>query len=156
MPELKLLVQGGNASITPAMAQTLGPAGFDLNKIIQEVNEKTKAFKGMKVPVNIEVDMNTKTYEIIVGTPPVSAIIKEKLGLKKAASDQKQPVGNLTFEELLEIAKMKLDTLNTSKLENAIKTVAGTCLSMGITIDGMNAKDFLRKFEKGEYDQKWK
>ena len=70
--QIKLLVEGGNMQPGPSLSQKIGPLGLNANKIIQKVNEATKDFKGLKVPVELEVNVSTKEFEIQVFSPPVS------------------------------------------------------------------------------------
>ena len=70
--QIKLLVDGGSMAPGPALSQKLGPLGINVNQVIQSVNEATKNFKGLKVPVELEVDPSTKTFHVKVFSPPVS------------------------------------------------------------------------------------
>lgn len=77
------LVEGGKASAGPPLGPALGPLGVNINKIIETINEQTKEFKGITVPVKVVVDKDSKQFEVIVGSPPVSALIKKELGIEK-------------------------------------------------------------------------
>jgi len=145
--KINLLVEGGKATVTPAMAQSLGPAGLNIQEVLNEINEKTKQFQGIKVPVDILVDKSKKTFKIKVGIPPTSELIKKELGLEKCvANPGKEVSGNITFDQIKKIAEMVKDKL-LSKSENArIKEVASTCMAMGLTIDGKPAKEWIKSF----------
>ncbi len=78
---VKLLVDGGAMKPGPALSQKLGPAGVPINDVIAKVNEATASFKGMQVPVELEIDLNTKTFEVEVFSPPISGLIKREAGI---------------------------------------------------------------------------
>lgn len=84
------LVDGGKATPAPPLGPSLAQFKVNIGKVIQDINEKTKDYQGMKVPVKIIIDDVTKDYKIEVGTPPVSSLIRKELGLKKIASEKKQ------------------------------------------------------------------
>ena len=110
--KVEALIDGGKATAAPPLGQALGPLGVNIGQIISDINAKTEAFKGMKVPVTILVDPETKEYEITVGTPPASALIKKELGIDKGAGiPNKDKVGNLAMEQIVKIVKMKEDSL---------------------------------------------
>ncbi len=145
MAEIKVMVEGGKASAGAPLGPQLGPLGVDIGKVVNAINEKTKSFAGMKVPVVVIVN-NDKSFEIEVGSPPTSALILKEAGVQKGTGNPKTDfVGNLTKEQLEKIAKMKLDNLNTGDLKKAMKIVAGTADSMGITIEGKRAKEYIRE-----------
>ncbi len=77
------LVEGGKASAGPPLGPALGPLGVNINQIIAAINEQTKEFKGITVPVKVIVDKDTKQFEVAIGSPPVSALIKKELGIEK-------------------------------------------------------------------------
>jgi len=97
------LVDGGKATPAPPLGPSLSVFKVNIGKIIQDINEKTKEYEGMKVPVNIIIDDETKEYEIEIGTPPVSSLIRKELGLKKIAEEKKEeeaePVEEVKEEE---------------------------------------------------------
>jgi large subunit ribosomal protein L11 len=155
MPEkVEVLVDGGKATPGPPIGPALGPLGVNVVEIVKAVNEKTKAFAGMKVPVKILIDPKTKAYEIEVGTPPTSALILKELGIEKGSGSTKATkVGNLTAEQVLKIAEMKKDSLlGKTKRERFIEVV-GTCVSMGVTIDGKDPRLVNKEVAAGKYDK---
>ncbi len=155
MPEkLEVLVDGGKATPGPPLGPALGPLGVNIVEIIKAINEKTKAFEGMKVPVTLVVDPKTKAYTIEVGTPPTSALIQKELGLAKGSGDPgKTRVGNLTIQQAVKIAKMKADVMQGKSLKARVAEVVSTCVSMGVTVDGKPAKDVSREIHEGKYDR---
>ena len=88
--QIKLLVDGGSMKPGPALSQKLGPAGIPINQVIQKVNEATKAFMGVKVPVELNVDTATRSFEVRVFSPPVSELLKKELGIEKGSGLQKK------------------------------------------------------------------
>jgi large subunit ribosomal protein L11 len=99
--KLDVLVDGGKATPGPPLGPALGPMGVNVIQVVNAINEKTKAFTGMKVPVTLIVDSKTKAFEIKVGTPPVSALIIKELGIEKGSGSPKATkVGNLSVEQV--------------------------------------------------------
>ncbi|MDP7282526.1 MAG: 50S ribosomal protein L11, partial [Candidatus Undinarchaeales archaeon] len=135
--QIKSLVEGGKATAGPPLGPALGPLGVPINKVIEEINAKTKAFVGMKVPVTVKVDPKTKAFEVEVGTPPVSALIKQELKIEKGAANPKEEkVADMLIEQAIKIAMMKEESLMTGSRKAAVKTVVGSCQSMGILVEG--------------------
>jgi large subunit ribosomal protein L11 len=155
--KVKLIVDGGSMKPGPAVAQQLGPMGINLGKVIEDVNKATTAFKGVKVPVELDVDPKTKKYEILVFSPPVAEMIKKELGLEKGSGEAGTTlVGNMAFETALKVALTKQVNLPTTGLKASVKLVVGTCVSMGVLIDSKNPKEIMRDIENGKYDREIK
>ncbi len=156
MPErLQVLVDGGKATPGPPLGPALGPLGVNIVEIIKAINEKTKTFEGMKVPVTLVVDPRTKAFTIEVGTPPTSALILKELGVEKGSGDAgKTRVGNLSLAGAIKIAKMKIDAMQGRTLKARVLEVVGTCVSMGVTVDGRPAKEFSKEIRDGAHDKK--
>ena len=137
---VEALVDGGRASAGPPLGPALGPKGVNIGQVIAKINEKTKAFEGMKVPVKVLIN-DDKTFDIKVGTPPMSALIKGELGVESGAHNAKtEKVGNLTLDQAN--ADMKAKVLE----------VAGNCVSVGVTIDGKDPRVFTKDVKAGVYD----
>jgi len=150
---IKLLVEGGKMEPGPAVAQQIGPLGLNMGQIISDVNKATESFKGMKVPVELNVDPATKTYTIKVSSPPVSEMLKKELGLEKGSGDHKKlQVGNIAIEQIINLAKTKLPEALENDLKSMIKTIVGSCVSLGIMIDNKPAKQVAEEIENGSYD----
>ncbi len=146
------LVDGGKASAAPPLGPALGPMGVNIGQVVAEINKKTADFKGMKVPVKIIIDKDTKAFEITVGTPPASALIKKEAGIQKAASNPKtEKVADLRIEQIIKIAKMKKDSLLGKGIKERVLEILGTCQSMGILIGGKPAHEAIMaiKHENG-------
>jgi large subunit ribosomal protein L11 len=144
--KIEVLVDAGKATAAPPLGPALGPLGVNIGKIVDEINNKTKELSGLKVPVTVIVDTETKNYEIKIGTPPVSALIKKELNIEKGSGKAGiMRVGDLTMEQVKKIAKAKFgsdDDVYTSQ-------VIGTAKSMGITIGkGPLTKEEIKAIEK--------
>ncbi len=148
---IELLVEGGKATAGPEMGQKLGPLGINISDILSKINEKTSSFKNMKVPVKIVVDTETKEFEISVGTPPTSQLIKKELNLEKGSSNPgKSTVGNIAIEQIIKIAKMKQESMLVKGLKAAVLSVIGSCNSSGVLIEGKSSKEISEKIKQGE------
>lgn len=146
------IVEGGKATPGPPLGPALGPLGVDTPAIIAKINEKTKDFAGMKVPVRITVDTKTKEWKIEIGSPPTAEIIKKEAGIQKGAATREAPSGDIAFDKVVKIAKQKSTNSFGKDFKAVVKEVVGTCVSMGITIDGKPPKDVIKEINKGKYD----
>ncbi len=154
MPEtIDVLVDGGEATAGPPLGPALGPMGVNIIKVVEKINEKTKHFDGMKVPVKVIVDQETKNFEIEVGTPPTSALVMREAGLEKGAgAPRSEIVGDLTIDQVKKIAEMKHDSLLGKTVKDKAMEVIGTCVSMGVSIEGNPPKEMKEKIRAGEFD----
>ncbi|MAG40214.1 50S ribosomal protein L11 [Candidatus Pacearchaeota archaeon] len=153
MVTIKLLVEGGKMAPGPAVAQQLGPMGLNLGQIISDVNDKTGEFKGMNVPVTLDVNPDTKEYTITVMSPPVSELLKKELGLEKASGERlKHVVGNLAFEQIISVAKQKHDNMLSNDLIASVKSVLGTCQALGVIVESKEIKEVNKEVNEGKYD----
>lgn len=151
--KIDALVEGGKATAGPPLGPALGPAGVNVNQVISTINEKTKDFNGMKVPVKIIVDPSNKSFEIHVGTPPASALIIKELAIEKGSGEAKTNfVGDLSIEQAMKIGRMKKESILAASLKSAVMEIAGTCVSMGVKIDGKTPQEFQKNIRSGEYD----
>ena len=150
---ITMMVEGGNAVAGPAIGQKLGPLRINVQDVLKKVNEKTFSFKGMQVSVKLKIDTSTKNFEIDVGTPPTSQLIKKELNLEKGAKQSnKEKVANISIEQCIKIAKMKIDSMYTFNLKAAVKSVVGSCNSIGVLIEGNNYVEITKDIEAGKYD----
>lgn len=152
--QIKLLVEGGAMQPSPALSQKIGPLGINVGQIISKVNDATKDFKGLKVPVELDIDAGTKEFDVKVFSPPVSELLKKELGIEKASGTQDTiKVANASIEQIISIAKTKMQNLLCKDLKSAIKTTVGTCVSLGILIENKPAKEIEQEIEQGKYDK---
>ena len=151
--QVKLLVEGGNMQPGPALSQKLGPLGMNIGEIISKVNAATKDLKGLKVPVELEINPSTKEFEVNVFSPPVSELLKKELGIPKGSSEHKKmKVANASIEQIISVSKTKLPNLLSKDLKAGVKAVLGSCLSLGILVESKSPVDVIRDIEKGKYD----
>jgi len=151
------LIEGGKATAAPPLGPALGPLGVNIGQVIAEINKKTQDFKGMQVPVKIEIDTDTKAFTISVGTPPASALIKQEAKVQKASGKPHEEfVADLKIEQIIKISKMKDDALLSKDNKNMVKEIVGTCRSMGIMVEGKPAKEAMKDIEAGKFDEKIK
>jgi large subunit ribosomal protein L11 len=154
---IQALVEGGKATPAPPLGPALAPSGLNIVQVIAAINEKTKDFAGMQVPIKVIFEKGVKDFEIIMGTPPASALIKKELGLKEPVKEEagvkgKKTIGNISFLQLVKVAGMKKDSSLAQTLKTQVKELAGTCLSLGVTIEGKNPREFIREVGEGKYD----
>lgn len=151
------LIEGGKATAAPPLGPALGPLGVNIGQVVADINKKTESFKGMQVPVKIEVNEETKEFTITIGTPPASALIKKEAGIQKGSGRPKEElVADLVMEQIMKIAKMKEDALLGKDLKNKVREIIGTCQSMGVKVEGKPAFETMKDVEEGKYDAKIK
>jgi len=153
---VEALVEGGKASAGPPLGPALGPMGVNIMQIINTINDKTKSFEGMKVPVKVIIDTKTKDFEIEVGTPPAASLILNEIGAEKGSgAPSTHKIGNLTIDQAIKVAKMKYDNLLGKELKQKTKEIIGTCVTMGVTVEGKKPKETQKAIDDGEYDSKF-
>ena len=131
---LKLNLPAGSATPAPPVGPILGQAGINMMDFIKQYNDKTADKKGQIIPAEITVYQD-RSFTFVLKLPPVSAMIKQQLKLKKGSQKPgREPAGKLTMDQVEAIAKEKLPDLNTTDLEAAKKIVIGTARSMGVEV----------------------
>ncbi len=159
MPETTIdaLVDGGKANAGPPLGPALGPIGINIGEVVAAINEKTKDFVGMQVPVKVIIDSSTKKFRIEVGSPPTSALIKKELGIEKGSGKQKlAKAGDLPIQAAVKVARMKRDNMLAADLKAATKEVIGTCISLGIVVEGKDPRDACKDIDEGAHDALFK
>ena len=152
--QIKLLVDGGAMAPGPALSQKLGPLGINIGQVIQKVNELTKSFNGMKVPVEIDVNPTTKKFEVKVFSPPTSELLKKELGVEKGSgAHDKVKVGNASIEQIISVAKTKHSSMLSRDLKSAVRNVVGTAVSLGILIENKHPNEIQKEIKEGKYDK---
>ncbi len=155
--QVKLIVDGGKMAPGPAVAQQLGPLGINMGKVISDVNEATKGFAGMKVPVELDVDPKSKTFKVKVFSPPVAELIKKEISAEKGSGEPKKfKVGNISLERIISIAKTKMPNLLAKDMKKAVKLIIGSCVSLGVLVDNKEAKEVEKEIDAGVYDNEIK
>jgi large subunit ribosomal protein L11 len=151
---VELLVAGGQANAGPPLGPALGPLGVNVMAIVNRINELTKDYSGMKVPVKVAVDPDTKQFDVTIGTPTTSALIVSELKIEKgSATPSTAKVGNLTIDQVVRIAKMKRAELLARTLKEAAKEILGACVSMGVTAEGKDPREVQREIDAGKYEE---
>ncbi len=132
--KVNLYVIAGQANPAPPVGPALGQHGVNIMEFCKKFNEQTKGKEALPLPVIINV-YKDKSFDFIIKTPPSSALIKKAAKLAKASGIAgKEIIGSLTMAQVEEIAKLKMDDLNTHDMAQAVRTVKGTARSMGIAI----------------------
>jgi len=150
---VEALVSGGQATAGPPLGPALGPLGVNVLAIVNKINEITKNYSGMKVPVKVTVDPETKEFEVNVGTPTTSALVVSELGVEKGSGTPKTTkIGNLSMEQVMRIAKVKGAELLAKNLKAAVKEVLGSCVSMGVTVENKDPREVQKETDEGKYD----
>jgi large subunit ribosomal protein L11 len=122
--------------------------------VVNKINEATSPYEGVKIPVEVTLDTDTKEFSVKVGMLSTYSLITQALGISKGSSTpNRSAVGNLTFKQVVEIAERKREGLLANSLRAAVKEVLGTCLSMGVTVDGKSVKEVLSLLDSGVYDE---
>ncbi|HEX7275366.1 MAG TPA: 50S ribosomal protein L11 [Nitrososphaeraceae archaeon] len=147
------LVTGGEASAGPPLGPALGPLGINVLQVVNTINEKTKDFLGMKVPVKVEIDSETKKFTVEVGIPPTTALIAKEAGITKGSGTSgRDYVGNISMSGIVKIARLKIDVSYALDLKNCSKEIIGSCVSSGVKVEDKPAKDLYTDINSGKYD----
>lgn len=149
---IEALVPGGKANPGPPLGPELGPTPVNVQDVVNEINEQTAAFDGMEVPITVEYE-DDGSFTIDVGVPPTAALIKDEVGFETGSGEpQKNFVADMSIEQVKKVAEQKSSDLLAYDTKNAAKEVAGTCASLGVTIEGNDAREFKQLVDDGEYD----
>ncbi len=149
---IEVLVPGGQANPGPPLGPELGPTPVDVQAVVNEINEQTAAFDGTEVPVTVQYE-DDGSFSIEVGVPPTAALIKDELDFETGSGvPNEEFVADISAEQLKKIAEQKLPDLLAYDARNAAKEVAGTCVSLGVTVEGEDARTFDDRLDAGEYD----
>ncbi len=150
------LVTGGQASAGPPLGPSLGPMGVNIMEVINAINEKTKDFEGMKVPVTVSVDPDTKKWEVEVGIPSAAALLLKEAGVQKGSGTSGTDwVGDIGIDSVVKVAKTKLDNSYATSLKSVVKSIVGTCVPLGIKIEGKTPKEITAEINEGKWDEKF-
>ena len=131
---IKLQIEAGKATPAPPVGPALGQKGVNIMAFTKEFNERTKNQMGYVIPVVITVYAD-RSFSFITKTPPAAVLIKKAAGINTASGKpNKEKVASLTAAQVEEIAKTKMPDLNAADLDSAVRMIAGTCRSMGVTV----------------------
>ena len=152
--KVDVMIEGGKASAGSVMGQAFGPLGVNIQEILEEINKKTVDFKGMKVPVTVIVDTEDKSFELEIGTPPVSELLKQELNLNKGSGLQNlKKSGNVAMEQIIKVARMKKESMLVKDLKASVKSVVGSCGPLGLLIEGKTPVKINKDLDSGKYDE---
>jgi large subunit ribosomal protein L11 len=143
--EVSVLVEGGKASAGPPLGPALGPLGVNVGQVVAKINEETKQFAGMRVPVVVKVDAATRAFTLQVGRPPVAALLLKEAGKEKGSGKPKtESIGDVSLEAVRRIAEAKGDDMHGRSIEEKVNQVIGTCVSLGLTVGGEDPRAVLK------------
>ncbi|MCF6158140.1 MAG: 50S ribosomal protein L11 [wastewater metagenome] len=134
LTKIKLQCPGGQATPAPPVGPALGQHGVNIGQFVKQFNDRTKDLQGVLTPVELTV-YKDKTFTFIIKSPPASILLKQLAGVAKGSSEpNKQKIGQVTHEQLKEIANKKLADLNVDNIDAAVKIIEGTARTMGIKV----------------------
>jgi large subunit ribosomal protein L11 len=142
--KVKIVVEGGKATPAPPLGPQLTMLGLKPPEVVKKINDKTKEFAGMRVPVEIEIDKTTKEYELNVLMPSVSQLLIKEAGLEKGFGDRKESA-SISFEKVKKIAKDHSGYSLAKTEQGLINEVLGSCLSLGLKVDGKDPRELIKK-----------
>ncbi len=165
--KINALVDGGKATAGPPLGPKLGPLGINVGQLINDINEATKNFEGIKVPVEVIIDTEKKDWKINVGSPPTSQLLFKEINISKGsgmawsdgtneegeALEGEPIVGDVSKEVIIKVAKIKHEEMGTRTLKNAVKNVVGTCVSAGLTIEEKHPREAQKEIDEGKWDE---
>ena len=155
--EIRLVVNGGEMKPGPTLSQKIGPLGLNLGKLISDVNKATIEFKGMKVPIILNIDTKTKNITVKTLTPSVSELLKKEMGTPKGSGvPNKLKIGNMPIETIIKVAKTKQKDMLVNGIKEAVISVLGTAKSVGLLIESKDPKEIIEEIKEGKYDQEIK
>ena len=133
---LKLQIKGGAANPAPPVGPALGSKGLNIMEFCKQFNARTQDKAGQVLPVLITM-YTDKSFDFVVKTPPAPIMLMEAAKIKSGSKEpNRNKVGSVSWDQIREIAEVKMPDLNAFKIESAMKLVAGTARSMGITVSG--------------------
>jgi large subunit ribosomal protein L11 len=151
---ISVLVTGGEATAGQPLGPALGPLGVNVLQIVNEINRITSDFKGMRVPVKVEVDTETKKFTVTVGTPTTSALLVKEAAIPKGSGKPNLDfVGNVSFDKVLGIAKIKINDSYAKSIKSSVKEVVGSCVSLGVKVENEDPRQFMKQIEEGKWDK---
>ena len=143
--EVSILVEGGKAAAGATLGSALGPLGVNVGQVVAKINEQTKEFAGMRVPVIVRVDPNTREFTLVVGRPPVAALLLKEAKKEKGSGKPKgEVIGDVSIDAVKRIAEAKGEDLHGRSIEEKMNQVIGTCVSLGLSVGGEDPRSVLK------------
>ena len=154
---ISALVTGGEANAGPPLGPALGPLGVNVLSIVKLINEKTKDYAGTKIPVKVEVDSDTKEFDVVVGVPPTAALVAKEAGIQKGSGQAgTEFAGDVSIEKIVKVAKLKISGSYASNLSGCVKEVLGSCVSIGLKVEGKTPQEVQQEIDEGKWDEQLK
>ena len=133
---VKLQVPAGQATPAPPVGTALGPHGVNIMDFVKQFNARTQSAMGMVTPVEVTI-FKDRTFTFITKTPPAAVLLKKEAGIEKGSpTSNRQKVGKVTKAQVRKIAELKLQDLNATDMDAAMRMIAGTARSMGLVVEG--------------------
>ena len=148
---LDVMVSGGKANPGPPLGPTLAPMGVNVPEVVKKINEATKDYAGMNVPVKVVVNTATKTFHVEVGSPPVSELLKKEANIEKGSGSKETVAADLAFDKVVEIAKKNKKSLGKT-LKDSVNEILGTCVSLNVTVNKTSARQIIKEVKQGKHD----
>jgi large subunit ribosomal protein L11 len=151
--KFNFIVNGGKATGGPPIGPALGPTGVNIMQIVNRINELTGEYDGLPVPVDVTIETDTRAFTVEVGMLTTFALISQVTGITKGSQTPNTNfVADMSFDDLIGIAKKKRPGIYAASLKTAVREVLGTCQSAGVTVDGRPAKQVQDAIVAGEYN----
>ena len=133
--KIKLQIPGGQATPAPPVGPALGQHGVNIGEFVKKFNDRTKDMQGTTIPVVLYI-FPDRSFDFELKSPPAAVLVRKAVGLAKGANvPSRETVGTITRSQLEDIAKTKMEDLNTDDMENAVRQIMGTCRSMGVAVE---------------------
>ncbi len=151
---LKFIIEGGKATPGPPIGPSLSPYKVNVVEVVNAINNATKDYEGLPVPVEVTVDTDTRKFEVKVGIPTTTALLMKFAGAKEPTGDPAhKKIGDVKFEDIIKIAIIKKEQLSAKTLKSAVKTILGTARAIGVSVEGKDPRDVVRLVDQGFYDE---
>lgn len=149
------IVNGGEATGGPPIGPALGPLGVNIMAIVSKINEETAEYKGVPIPVDVTIDTDTRAFTVKVGMLSTFALITQAIDIQKGSQTPNTDfVGDLTFDQVLSVARRKREGILAATLKSAVREIVGSCQSMGVTVEGQHGKAIQDQIAMGEFDSR--
>lgn len=150
---VRLKVKGASATPQPPVGPAITQLGLDVNEVINKINELTKHLKDFEVTVLLHVETDTKNYRIEVKSPSTSSLLLKMAGASEPSGDPAhKKVGNLSIEDVIKVALMKKNEMNSRSLKAVVKSLVSTASTIGLSVEGKSAKEIIKLIDEGFYD----
>lgn len=151
---LRFIIEGGRATPGPPIGPALSPYKVNVMEVVNAINNATKEYEGLSVPVEVTIDTDTRKFEVKVGIPTTTALLMKYAGAKEPTGDPAhKKIGDVRFEDIIKIAIIKKEQLTAKALKNAVKTILSTARAIGVTVDNKDPKEVVKLVEQGFYDE---